>query len=146
MSYTQDISDYIGMVMDDKEYKHPRFIPIALPRRFGKTTIASYWSNVPGVIVVDDLNKVECEEFMEEILPKFREKNVVLVALFTPQCESHFTSKFITDDWSSFHGKLNVNDHVFNLKFPDGSEKSYPLTHVSVAKESEIHTIYQLFC
>lgn len=141
MSYVRDICDYVHMVVQDNFYRYPRFIPVALPRRFGKTTIAEHLEGFHDLEVVDKLDYVDRDIFFSNILPVFRHKKCVLVGLFTPQHESHYTSKFITDSWPSFHGKYNTKDNLLDLKFPDGTMKRYKVPHINEAKEAELNSI-----
>lgn len=139
--HQKDIVDYIEMVCKDKDYIYPKFIPVSLPRRLGKTTIAQVFQDlcIPNLIVVD--RGVERDEF-NELLFSFRTSSSVLVVLFTPQDETDFSTCLLKHN--PIIGKFE-DEHSLMVSFPDGKKKSYTIgkdiKHLSTQKEAEIRDI-----
>jgi hypothetical protein len=143
--YQKDIVGYVENVLHDEDYIYNKFIPIILPRRMGKTTIAnelrqSFSEFNYDLIILDEEPTVVtlCEK-----LTIFRNRDKVLIYLYT-----------IGDD-DSIGAKISkcpcimgiINDKVLDVRFPDNTVISYPLDDMGIVsnkKENEINRIYNI--
>lgn len=148
--FQQDIVNYVQKVLDDKEYKYPRFIPIALPRRTGKTTIANHLEkltkNANYVKIVDNFENKTLDEFLLELLPWMRPSENTLIVFYTDQKRDSFTCN-ITNNYPGIYGIME--NGKINITFPDNKECTYDIdkdiSFLSTDKENELHTIVELF-
>lgn len=149
-SFQQDIINYIEKVLNDTEYKYPKFIPVALPRRFGKTTMVKHLLTLtkdkPNVKIVDNFEDFTLKEFMVDLIPWLRPSNNILIVFYTPIDKDSFTST-ITINYPSIHGIME--DFKLKITFPDNKECIYDIdkdiSFLSTTKETELHTIVMLF-
>jgi hypothetical protein len=132
-----------------------RFIPIAFPRRFGKTTLFKTLTKTHdyncNVRVVDNLEQCSFETFVKGHLPWFQRGINVLVVLYTPGNEDHFTTKLM-DKCRGFK-VTRIDDTHFETTHYDGiisplSVKDAPFSiqkQTEDKKENEIKIIMSQF-
>lgn len=150
MAHQKDILSYVRDVIQDTRYNYPKFIPISLPRRLGKTTIANNLKQlypIPHLKVIDNFEKVSHDQFFQNLLPWFRPKNNILVVLFTVQDDEAFSTQ-INNHYPCILGNF-VNENTLKVTYPNGKECNYNMVHdihyLSQQKEAEISDIMKLF-
>jgi hypothetical protein len=146
----RDILTYVDNVVNDQEYSHPKFIPVCLPRRFGKSRIAKTlkekYSSVDNVLVVDNFEKMNPDKFFNELVQWFKKRDNVLIVLFTAQSIDHFSSTII-NHYPCIRGIIKGEN--VEVTFPDNILKTYNILDTnswfSTEKENEIKTIMDMF-
>lgn len=139
----QIITDYVFDVIDGNKENMSKFIPISLPRRFGKTTIVNKLKNerpYDRVKVVDNVDNISRDNFMRNILPLYSLPNTVLVVLFTPTTDDCYTTKLLK--CGGFHVHLDVTNEDISVKYPDGQIELIPFLWVK--KYKEMHKIMDI--
>lgn len=146
-AYQQDIVDYVVRVCEDESHTLPKFIPIALPRRFGKTVIVdNLIGKVPirkeDILFLDDTKDLDDKEFMRKVMVWHRQKNRVIVVLFTPVSETSPLPARLLGKFPAFHG--TVCGGQLALTFPSGNVVHYDIDEtrfLSTSKEREIDEV-----
>lgn len=156
--YLKDIMNYVGIVASDAEYRRPKFIPIVLPTRFGKSILAAELKKFRNVTVIDDFDKINKQHFLVNVMKSFEaDINKVIVAIFTLGDDDHFSTK-LAASYPSFscsiieEGPPRISQYYIKqtklqLKFPDGEVKLYKINlenQCIIKKNDEIENILQI--
>ena len=145
-----DVIEHIYKIINDKAEKLPRFFPVILPRRFGKTTITKRIKEEFGHLplkVIDNFERVSIDRFWTDIIPWFRTPGNIVVVLFTMTDEDHYTTKF--KYYPCYRVCMNLENHDYlntvDITFPDGTTITKTIDCMtSHKKENEISNIFKL--
>ena len=143
---------YIDKVVNDTEYKHPKLIPVVMPRHTGKTRLYYKLRNKYGQVqyngrvrIYDNFERVSFESFLD-IIDDFRSKDKIVILIYTLGDDEDFRSK-LASRHPSIVAKIDGPNIV--TKYPDGSTTNVLIENanpnLSAKKEAEINNIFKIF-